>query len=134
MGRAAFLLPAGRIVPFKARPPVTEKEGGMGQPSYAAACAGVKHRAGHGAVSRSISVVPSSKTTVAPGAGWMTPVRSVETTAPSTLTCGLAKSFDVQETPSAGMAQSATVRQAGVWQGPVSVAMPGSKLPTLTPL
>jgi len=37
----------------------------------------------------------------------MTPVRSVETTAPSTLTCGLAKSFDVQETPSAGMAQSA---------------------------
>ncbi len=42
IGRAAFLLPAGRIVPFKARPPVTEKEGGMGQPSYAAACAGVK--------------------------------------------------------------------------------------------
>jgi hypothetical protein len=36
------LLPAGRIVPFKARPPVTEKEGGMGQPSYAAACAAVK--------------------------------------------------------------------------------------------
>src|SRR5438128_945510 len=42
MGRTAFLLPAGRIVPFKARPPETEKEGGMGQPSYAAACAGVK--------------------------------------------------------------------------------------------
>jgi len=42
MGRAAFLLPAGRMVPLSGRPPVTAKDGGMGVASYAAACAGVK--------------------------------------------------------------------------------------------
>src|SRR5881409_314854 len=42
MGSAAFLLPAGRMVPLSGRPPVTAKDGGMGEASYAAACAGVK--------------------------------------------------------------------------------------------
>src|SRR3989440_5188224 len=42
MGSAAFLLPAGRMVPLSGRPPVTEKDGGMGEASYAAACAVVK--------------------------------------------------------------------------------------------
>src|SRR5207248_106862 len=42
MGSAAFLFPAGRIVPFSGRPPDTRNDGGMVTASYGAACARVK--------------------------------------------------------------------------------------------
>ena len=42
IGRAAFLLPAGRTVPRSGRPPETTNVAAMGVGSYGAACAGVK--------------------------------------------------------------------------------------------
>ena len=42
MGRAAFLLPAGRTVPFRGRPPETQNIAAMVRPTYGAACIRVK--------------------------------------------------------------------------------------------
>src|SRR6266576_746049 len=42
MGSAAFLFPAGRIVPFSGRPPVTQNIAAIGGASYGAACFRVK--------------------------------------------------------------------------------------------
>src|SRR5690349_9085758 len=45
IGSAAFLFPAGRIVPLRARPPETRNVGAMERGSYGAACVGVKRAA-----------------------------------------------------------------------------------------
>ena len=42
MGSAAFLLPAGWMVPLSTRPPVTQNDAGIDPASYGAACARVK--------------------------------------------------------------------------------------------
>src|SRR2546425_7283953 len=78
MGRAAFLLPAGRIVPERARPPVTRNDGGIGSPKVpgrlrlrqafanvgpraSRACAGARHHRRYRRHAPVATFLPSSR-------------------------------------------------------------------------
>src|SRR6266576_2206783 len=71
MGSAAFLFPAGRIVPFSGRPPVTQNIAAIGGASYGAACFRVKRSRTFALVQPALSfTIVAAAAVAAIAAGW----------------------------------------------------------------